>query len=118
MQGFHPGVQRTFTAPAGGVVTGTPVLISGTVVIPRETVAAGALFTGFVGPGVVPGLPKAAVGIDEGELVRFDSLAGNFTNVVAATNYIVGSCASVGGVLAGDATVDIAFDGAAHIPNT
>jgi len=111
MEGFHSGALRTFTAPAGGVVAGTAVLIGATVVIPRETAAVGVLFTGFVGPGVVTGLPKVAgLAIAEGAQVRFIGATSDFGTAVLAGNYPVGKCANVGGVLAGDATVDVAFE--------
>lgn len=109
MQGFHPGSYRTFTAPGGGVTAHTAVLINGTVVIPMETVAAGLPFTGFVGPGRVNGLPKVAgLGLNEGDVVRFISLAGTFGNAVLATNYPVGKCAAT--VLGAAATVDVYFE--------
>ena len=118
MEGYQPGIYRTFTAPVGGVVAGTPLLIGGRVVIPRETVAAGLTFTGFRGPGTVGGLPKAAgVAFVEGAAVRFDSVAGNFAAAIAATNYLVGECANVGGVAGGATTIDVHFDGATHLPN-
>lgn len=118
MQGFHPGVYVTRTAPAAGFTAYTPVLINGEVLIPIETVAVGATATCFKGPGVITGLPKAAgVAIAEGAAVRFDSVAGNFVVAVGANNYLVGSCNNVGGVLAAAATVDVRFDGAVHPPN-
>jgi hypothetical protein len=111
MQGFHPGSYRTFTAPAAGVTAGTAVLIGGTVVIPRETATVGVLFTGFVGPGVVTGLPKTAgVAFAEGAQVRFIGATSDFGSAIAAGNYPVGKCANVGGVLAAAATVDVAFE--------
>lgn len=100
-----------FTAPAAGFVKDTAILIGATVVIPMETAAVGTVVTCFVGPGVVRGLPKTAgVAFAEGAQVRFIGATSDFGAAVLAGNYPVGKCVNVGGVLAGDATVDVAFE--------
>lgn len=43
------GSQMTFIAPAGGVVSGKPIKIVALTVVPLETAAAGAEFTGALG---------------------------------------------------------------------
>ncbi|MEA9437443.1 DUF2190 family protein [Aeromonas caviae] len=43
------GSQQSFVAPAGGVVSGKPVKIGALTVVPLETAAAGAEFTGALG---------------------------------------------------------------------
>jgi hypothetical protein len=100
------------TAPAAGFVKDTAILIGDTVVIPQATAAVGVVVTCFVGPGVVAGLPKTAgVAFAEGGQVRFIGATSDFGSAVLAGNYPVGKCANVGGVLAGAATVDVAFEG-------
>ncbi len=71
----QPGDVLTLTAPAGGVVSGTPVLIGGLLVIPAVTAAAGELFTGHV-TGVCD-LPKtAAQAWTEGQKLYWDAGTG------------------------------------------
>ena len=114
MEGYQPGVYRPYIAPGGGVVKGTPLLIGGVVVIPLETAVAAATFTGFVGPGRINGLPKVAgVALAEGAVVRFIGATANFAAAILAGNYIVGTAAKA--AAAGDATVDVYFDGAVHL---
>lgn len=81
---IQPGEALDFTAPAGGVVSGTPVLISSLVVVPQVTAAAGAKFAG-VTEGVCD-LPKAAgAAWVEGQVLYFDSATSSFATVPSAT---------------------------------
>ena len=81
------GETITFTAPVGGVTVDVPVLIGRVVVIPTNTVAAGAEFEGMV-EGVFKDMPKTdGVGTawTEGAPVYFDSATSEFTYVQSAT---------------------------------
>jgi predicted RecA/RadA family phage recombinase len=72
------GEVQTFTAPTGGVVSGTPVQIGRVLAIPCESADAGEAFAGAI-VGVFT-LPKAAGQVwNEGDLLYFDSVAGNVT---------------------------------------
>lgn len=91
---LQPGDVMTFTAPAGGVVSGTPVLIGSLVVVPVNSAAAAAPFPGQT-VGVFT-LPKAAGQVwAEGALLYFDSAAGNLTTAVGANTRRAGAAASV-----------------------
>lgn len=88
------GEIQTFTAPTGGVVSGTPVQIGRVLVVPCVTAAAGESFAGAV-VGVFE-LPKAAGQVwSEGALLYFDAVAGNVTTV--ATNNLRIGWAAHGG---------------------
>lgn len=63
----------TMTAPAGGVVSGTPVKIGALVVIPLVTAAAGEKFTGRTrGVWLLP----VTSGLTAGALVKWDTVTG------------------------------------------
>lgn len=85
-----PGNLQTFTAPGGGVVSGTGYQIGSQVVIATATVAAGSLFAGLV-VGVCD-LAKVPAEIwTENEKIYFDASAGLFTeDPDTATNPLVG----------------------------
>src|SRR5581483_1718247 len=79
----------TFTAPTGGVTSGTPLLINDTFVIPSVTATVGVVFEGWV-TGVFI-LPKATgVAWLEGQRLYFDP-----ANVVCSTVPTVGPCIGV-----------------------
>jgi len=81
---IEPGRVLTFTAPSGGVVAGTPVLIGSMVVIPRTTVAQTLPFDGDV-EGVLT-VPKATGATwSEGQILYYDSSAVNFATAQSAT---------------------------------
>lgn len=67
----------TMTAPAGGVVGGTPVKIGALVLIPMDTVAAGNKFQGRT-EGVY--LLPVATGLTAGALVKWDSATGKLVS--------------------------------------
>lgn len=80
----EPGNVQEFTAPSGGVTSGVPVLIGTLVVIPEVTVAVGARFNGALGgTWTVPKATGAAW--TEGQVLYFDSTAGNFATAQSAT---------------------------------
>jgi len=81
---IQPGKVLTLTAPTGGVVAGTPLLIGTLVVVPATTVAATLPFDGHV-EGVFS-VPKATGATwSEGQVLYFDSAAGNFATAQSAT---------------------------------
>jgi len=81
---LQPGINQEYTAPGGGVVSGTPVLIGGLVVIPLVSAAAGVRFNGEV-EGVYT-LPKTAGSAwTEGQVLYFDSATTSFTTAASAT---------------------------------
>jgi len=103
MQNFiKPGVVMTYTAPAGGVVSGSAYLIGQLLVVATNTVAATLQFEGDT-EGVYS-LPKATgIAWTEGMLLYWDNTAKNLTNVTTS-NTRVGVAAAVGGALSGDTT--------------
>jgi len=91
----------TLTAPSGGVVAGTPLLISSLVVVPAETVAQTLPFDAHVA-GVFT-CPKATgVTWSEGQVLYWDSAAGNFATAQSATARRAG--AAVVAAASGDTT--------------
>jgi predicted RecA/RadA family phage recombinase len=92
-----------FTAPAGGVTKGVPVLIGGLCVIPAETAAQTVAFDGYVTG--VHSAPKAdSQAWTEGAVVYLDNTAHVFTTVSTA-NYRAGiaveAVAGTGGLTTG-----------------
>ena len=74
----------TLTAPAGGVISGAPVLVGGIVVVATNTVAAGLPFEGMTEGQFT--LPKTAgTAWTEGQVLCFDSATSSFTTVQSAT---------------------------------
>lgn len=85
MQKFiKPGETMTFTAPGGGVTSGTPLLIGGMVVVPTNTVAATLPFEGMT-RGVFTAPKTAGVAWTEGQVLYWDSAAGSFATAQSAT---------------------------------
>ncbi len=75
----------TFTAPTGGVVSGTPYLIGNQLVVAATTVAQTLPFEGWT-EGVFT-VPKASGQVwAEGVLVYWDNSAKNFTTTSTSTN--------------------------------
>jgi predicted RecA/RadA family phage recombinase len=105
---IKPGKICTFTAPGGGVVSGTPVLIGTLVVVPLTTVAAGLPFEGDVeGIWLLPKI--AGVAWTEGALLYFDTAANNFGTVVSATTRRAGVAAAA--ALSGDLFGQVRLNG-------
>ncbi len=81
---IQPGNTLTLTAPTGGVVAGTPLLIGSLVVVPATTAAQTLPFDGHV-EGVFT-VPKATGATwSEGQILYWDSTAGNFATAQSAT---------------------------------
>lgn len=97
----HDG-RLPFTAPAGGVVSGTAYLIGALLVVALFSAAAGAQFTGQV-EGVVT-LPKASGAVTEGALLYWDNTAKNVTTTPTSNTKIGYALAAQA---SGDATVQV-----------
>lgn len=87
----QPGEVMTFTAPAGGVVSGTGVKIGGLLVIATVTAAVGEKFTGLV-VGVVEHAKLSTEVWTEGLAVNWDNTNKRFT-VVTTGNFKAGVAA-------------------------
>lgn len=80
---IQEGNVMTFTAPAGGVVSGVPVIIGDLTVIPAVTAAVGVEFEGAV-EGVYE-VPKLAPQVwAEGETLYWDPAGPSATNVAGS----------------------------------
>jgi predicted RecA/RadA family phage recombinase len=106
---IQAGEVMTFTAPTGGVTAGTPVLIGGLLVVPRETVAQTLPFDGDAEG--VHALPKAdSQAWTEGAVIYWDNAAKNCTTVSTA-NYRVGVAAAAVASTAGLTTGLVRLNG-------
>lgn len=76
----QPGDLITFTAPGGGVVSGTPVQIGQIVVIPAVTAAATVKFEGMI-RGVFKVTKVGSQAWAEGAIVYWDAGNSRFTTV-------------------------------------
>jgi predicted RecA/RadA family phage recombinase len=104
----QPGDVMTFTAPTGGVTSGTPVLIGNLLVIPQSTVAQTLPFAGAV-VGVFT-LPKATgTAWTEGCLLYWAPATSNITTV-STSNYRVGCAAAA--AASGDTSGQVRLTGA------
>jgi predicted RecA/RadA family phage recombinase len=102
---------RTFTAPTGGVVAGTPLRIGQYVIIPAVTAAAGTLFDGAIsGRFTVPKVSAQAWTV--GQLVYWDSATSTFTNTGGTGDTLVGRAGAIAANPTATGVVD--FDGAAR----
>lgn len=88
----QPGDNLTFTAPVGGVVSGTGVKVGDVLVIATTTAAAGEIFTGLR-IGVVEHVKLTAQAWTEGQQVNWDDTNKRFTTVTAG-NYRAGVAAA------------------------
>ncbi len=101
----QPGRTITLTAPAGGVVSGTAYLIGNLFVVAVVSAAAGQPFDGLATDVVE--LPKNATqAMAEGAALFWDDTAKNVTTTVS-TNRKIGHCATLGGKLAADTSVEV-----------
>lgn len=90
----EPGNVQEFTAPGGGVTSGTPVLIGSLVVVPLVSAAAGVRFNGaLAGTWTLPKATGAAW--TEGQVLYFDSAAGNFATAASPTARRAGAAMAV-----------------------
>jgi predicted RecA/RadA family phage recombinase len=96
----QPGKTLTFTAPAGGVTSGTPVIIGSAFVIPKTTAAAAAEFEGDT-EGVHELTKAGSQAWTEGQAVHWDQANARATNVASA-GPLIGYAASAVASGAGD----------------
>jgi predicted RecA/RadA family phage recombinase len=82
---IQPGDVMTLTAPAGGVVAGTPVLIGTLFVVPATTVAAGLPFDGHAA-----GVHTLAKTASEGALVEHQPVYWDVANARFSIDHTVG----------------------------
>ena len=87
------GKVMTFTAPSGGVTSGTPVLIGSLVVVPVASAAAGAQFEGDT-EGVFTAPKTAGAAWSEGQVLYWDSTAGSFATAASLTARRAGAAAA------------------------
>lgn len=100
-----------FTAPSGGVVSGTAYLIGGLLGVALTTQVAGALCEfGVVGVWLLPKLTGTAW--TEGAVVYWDNTAKDVT-LVSTANFRIGCACRVGGELSASATGMVRLDGIA-----
>lgn len=98
----QPGEIVTLTAPTGGVVSDSVYLIGSLLVVATNTVAQGLPFGGAI-EGVFRNLPKAAgAAWTEGQVLYWDSTAGNFATAASATARRAGFAAAA--AASGDTT--------------
>lgn len=105
---IQPGDVITYTAPVGGVVSGTPVLIGNMLVIPATDAEAGDQFQGMtVGVHSVPKVGSQAW--TAGDVVYWDDDNTRFTKV--ANDLRAGTAAADAGAGAGVTTGYVRLDG-------
>jgi predicted RecA/RadA family phage recombinase len=106
----HSGDKMQFTAPSGGVVSGTCYKVGNLLVVAEHDAAEGATFTGLV-RGVVTGVPKTTGATwSEGQLLYWDNSGKKFTTS-ASGNLPAGSAAAAAG--SSDAIGDVRLNGVA-----
>jgi predicted RecA/RadA family phage recombinase len=104
----QPGNTMTFTAPTGGVVSGSAYMIGALLVVATSNVAQALPFEG-VAVGVFT-LPKATgAAWTEGQLLYWDTAAGNLATAASATARRVG-CAALAAA-SGDTTGTVRLHG-------
>lgn len=91
---IQPGDIVEFTAPGGGVVSGTAVLISSLVVVPQVTAAAGVRFNAAI-EGVFTLAKTAGTAWVEGQVLYYDSATASFTTAQSATARRAGAAGAV-----------------------
>lgn len=98
-----------FTAPTGGVVSGTPYLIGGLLAVALNTVAATLPCEfGIVGVWLLPKVTGTAW--TEGEVLYWDNSAFKVTTV-STSNFRCGVACRLGGELSASATGMVRLDG-------
>lgn len=107
--GISTGKVMTFTAPSGGVVSGTPVLIGALLVVPVATVAETVKFAGET-EGVISFTKPGSQAWTEGAIIYWDNSAKKFTTT-AASNFRCGVAAEAVGAGAGLTTGKVRLDG-------
>lgn len=107
---IQPGNVMTFTAPTGGVVAGTGVMIGNQLVIPRETVAQTLPFSGDV-VGVHSHAKAASQAWTEGQALYWDNTNKVFSNVATVGFFRAGIAAEAVAGGAGDTTGKVRLTG-------
>lgn len=111
MQNYvKPGKTLTFTAPTGGVVSGTAYLIGALLVVAATTVAQTLPFEGMT-EGVFDLAKASGQTWTEGALVYWDNSAKNLTTT-STSNTRVGVAVRVGGEISGATTGRVRLTGA------
>lgn len=111
---IKPGRTMTFTAPGGGVVSGTAYMIGSLLVVAAATVAAGLPFEGMV-EGVFT-LPKATgTAWTEGALLYWDTGTSNLVTAPGVAARRVGCVATA--AASGDATGQVRLHGVPSVVN-
>lgn len=104
------GKNMTYTAPAGGVVSGVPVLIGALLVVPVASAAEGEQFAGEVN-GVFQHTKVSAQAWTEGQKIFWDNTNKRFTNASASGLF---PCGVAGAAAANpSATGQVRLDGIA-----
>jgi len=98
---IQPGDVLDLTAPSGGVTAGVAVLIGSLVVVPTATVAQTLQFEGQI-TGVFTLAKATGATWSEGQVLYFDSSAGNFATAQSATARRAG--VAVAAAASGDTT--------------
>ena len=98
-----------FTAPAGGVNSGSPLFVGSLFVVPIANAAEAEVFAGKV-MGVFE-IAKATGALTEGQKLYWNSTNSNLTTT-ASGNTLVG--VAVAAAASGDATVKVRLDGVAR----
>lgn len=98
--GIHTGKVMTYTAPTGGVVSGTPVLIGALLVVPVATVAQTEKFAGET-EGVIQFTKVGSQAWTEGQVIYWDNTNKRFTSASASGLFPCGVAAEAVGAGAG-----------------
>lgn len=112
---IKPGTTMTFTAPGGGVVSGTVYLIGALLVVATNTVAAGLPFEGLV-EGVISHAKAASQAWTEGQAVYWDNTAKVFSSAATVGFFRAGVAAEAVAGGAGDTTGKVRLTGEATFP--
>lgn len=111
---IKPGDVLTFTAPGGGVVSGTAYLIGSLLVVAAITAAAGAPFEGMrVGEFTLPKATGSAW--TEGQLLYWDTANNNLVVAASATARRVG--VAVVAAASGDTSGKVLLFGVGSVAN-
>lgn len=107
----QPGRILQFTAPTGGVVSGTAYLIGGILAVALVTAAAGVVCN-FAVDGVFTLTKVTGTAWTEGEVLYWDNTAKDVTTVSTA-NFRIGCACRAGGELSASATGMVRLNGLA-----
>lgn len=107
---IKPGDTMTYTAPAGGVVSGTPYIIGSQLVIATNTVAVGLPFEGLV-LGVISAPKAASQAWTEGQAIYWDNTAKVFSSAATVGFFRAGTAAEAVAGGAGDTTGKVRLTG-------